>query len=291
MFQFGDKSIYILISFQSFNMHLAAGILFFIILQDMKNLNIALIQADLAWENIKENLQKFEEKISEINADVDLFILPEMFSTGFSMNAEALAESPSGPTLNWMKRIANEKNAAITGSIIIKDNGQFFNRLYFVFPDTSFKQYDKRHTFTLAKEDETYTAGTERLIVEYKGWKICPLVCYDLRFPVWARNTEDYDLLIYVANWPKTRIHAWDVLLQARAIENMAYCAGVNRTGLDGNKYEYIGHTAVYDVLGAPMFEKDEGEFTKIVTLDKDNLHYTRKNLKFLQDRDQFTLK
>ena len=291
MFQFGDKSIYILISFQSFNMHLAAGILFFIILQDMKNLNIALIQADLAWENIKENLQKFEEKILEINADVDLFILPEMFSTGFSMNADALAESPSGPTLNWMKRIANEKNAAITGSIIIKDNEQFFNRLYFVFPDTSFKQYDKRHTFTLAKEDETYTAGTERLIVEYKGWKICPLVCYDLRFPVWTRNTEDYDLLIYVANWPKTRIHAWDVLLQARAIENMAYCAGVNRTGLDGNKYEYIGHTAVYDVLGAPMFEQNEGEFTKIVTLDKDNLHYTRKNLKFLQDRDQFTLK
>jgi len=272
-------------------MHLAAGFLFFIFLLNMKNLNIALIQADLAWENIKGNLQNFEEKISKVNAEVDLFILPEMFSTGFSMNAEVLAESSSGPTLNWMKRIASEKNAAITGSIIIKENGQFFNRLFFVFPDTSFKQYDKRHTFTLAKEDKTYTAGTARLIVEYKGWKICPLVCYDLRFPVWARNTEDYDLLIYVANWPKTRIHAWDVLLQARAIENMAYCAGVNRTGLDGNKYEYTGHTAVYNVLGAPMFEKDNGEFTKIVTLDKDNLNDTRKNLKFLQDRDQFTLK
>ncbi len=257
----------------------------------MKKLNIALIQADLAWENIKKNLQQFEEKITEVDADVDLFILPEMFSTGFSMNAEDLAEPKTGHTLKWMQRIASEKNAAVTGSVIVKENNNYFNRLYFVFPDKTFEKYDKHHTFTLAKEHETYTAGKERLIVEYKGWKICPLVCYDLRFPVWARNTDDYDLLIYVANWPKTRIHAWDVLLQARAIENMAYCVGVNRTGLDGNKYEYTGHTAVYDVLGAKMFEHESGEFTKIVTLDKDNLQETRKNLKFLQDRDQFILK
>ena len=160
-----------------------------------------------------------------------------------------------------------------------------------MFPDGNFKQYDKRHTFTLAKENETYSAGKERLLIAYRGWKICPLICYDLRFPVWARNTEDYDLLIYVANWPKTRIHAWDVLLQARAIENMAYCAGINRTGLDGNGYEYTGHTNVYDVLGAPLLEISETEFTKIITLDKEKLQETRNKLKFLQDRDHFTLK
>ncbi len=257
----------------------------------MENLNIALLQADLVWENIKKNLKQFEKKIDAENAEVDLFILPEMFSTGFSMNAEKLAESTNGLTLKWMQRMANQKNAAVTGSVIVKEGGHYFNRLYFVFPDMSFKKYDKHHTFTLAKEHETYTAGTERLIVDYKGWKICPLVCYDLRFPVWARNTEDYDLLIYVANWPKTRIHAWDILLQARAIENMAYCAGVNRTGLDGNKYEYTGHTAVYDSLGKPLFDQEmEKEFTKIVTLDKKHLIETRKKLKFLQDRDKFTL-
>ena len=165
----------------------------------------------------------------------------------------------------------------------MEENGNYYNRLYFVFPDGNFKKYDKRHTFTLAKEDLTYTAGKERLIVEYKGWKICPLVCYDLRFPVWARNTEDYDLLIYVANWPETRIHAWDVLLQARAIENMSYCIGVNRTGPDGNDYQYNGHTAVYDGLGASMFDNTSAEeFTKIVSLDRSKILEIRKKLKFL---------
>lgn len=258
----------------------------------MENLNIALLQADLIWENIEENLKQFENKIVQIDIKVDLIILPEMFSTGFSMNAKNLAESSNGSTLKWMQRLAGEKNAAITGSIIVEENNKYYNRLYFVFPDKTFKKYDKHHTFTLAKEHEIYTAGTERLIVNYKGWKICPLVCYDLRFPVWARNTEDYDLLIYVANWPKTRIHAWDVLLQARAIENMSYCVGVNRTGLDGNNHEYVGHTAAYDCLGKEMFTMEtEAEFTKVVTLDKNHLLETRGKLKFLQDRDVFSLK
>ena len=256
----------------------------------MENLNIALLQVDLFWENIKKNLKLFEEKIESVNAEVDLFILPEMFSTGFSMNAEKLAESANGPTLKWMQRVASEKNAAITGSIIVKEKDEYFNRLYFVFPDSTFKKYDKHHTFTLAKEHETYSAGNERLQVEYKGWKICPLICYDLRFPVWARNTEDYDLLIYVANWPKPRILAWDVLLQARAIENMSYCAGVNRTGLDGNNHEYTGHSAVYDSLGKPLFDQEEAAFAKVLTLDKKQLLDTRKKFKFLQDRDKFTL-
>jgi len=255
------------------------------------NLKIAIIQPDLAWENIEKNLNLFSEKIDLIKEDVDLIVLPEMFSTGFSMNAGNLAEPPHGTAFKWMQEIARKRNVAVTGSMIVKENNNFYNRLYFVFPDTTFKTYDKRHTFTLAREDQTYTAGNERLIVEYKGWKICPLICYDLRFPVWARNTEDYDLLIYVANWPETRIHAWDILLQARAIENMAYCIGVNRTGTDGNKYRYNGHSAIYDCLGKPLFKNDqEGEFAQVAILEKTHVSETREKLKFLQDRDSFSL-
>ncbi len=256
-----------------------------------KNLNIAIIQANLVWENIEENLKLFSKKINSIDENVDLIVLPEMFSTGFTMNAEDLAEPPQGTAFKWMQEIAGRRNLAITGSIIVKENNDFYNRLYFVFPDTTFKTYDKRHTFTLAREDQTYTAGDERLILEYKGWKICPLICYDLRFPVWARNTVEYHVLIYVANWPETRISAWDVLLQARAIENMAYCIGVNRTGSDGNKYQYNGHSAIYDCLGKSLFKNDwEAEFSKVVSLEKSHVTESREKLKFLQDRDSFSL-
>lgn len=187
--------------------------------------------------------------------------------------------------------MASEKDAAITGSIIVSENGKFYNRLYFVYPDGTSQKYDKRHTFTLAKEDETYDSGKERLIVEYKGWRICPLVCYDLRFPVWARNTQDYDLLIYVANWPAARVAAWDTLLKARAIENMSYCIGVNRVGKDGSDLDYVGHTAAYDCLGKQISEAHEAEeFTEVVQLDKQHLQETRSQLKFLQDRDKFTV-
>ena len=258
----------------------------------IEKLNIAVLQVDLIWENPSKNRELFSEKINSINQEVDLIVLPEMFSTGFSMNAENLAEAPQGETFKWMQNVASQKKSAVTGSLIIEDTGKYYNRLYFVYPDGTFKTYDKRHTFTLARENETYTAGNQRLILEYKGWKICPLICYDLRFPVWARNTEDYDLLIYVANWPETRIHAWDILLQARAIENMSFCIGLNRTGKDENKYVYNGHTAVYDCLGKTLFENDkESEFTQIVSLDKSHLIETREKLKFLQDRDTFNLK
>ncbi|MCF4100491.1 amidohydrolase [Gillisia sp. M10.2A] len=256
-----------------------------------QNLNVAVIQADLIWENPEQNLEVFSKKIDDIQEEVDLIVLPEMFSTGFSMNAESLYEEPNGKAFNWMQEIANSKKVAITGSLIVKEGEQFYNRLYFVFPDGSFEKYDKRHTFTLAKENETYAAGKNRLIVEYKGWKICPLICYDLRFPVWSRNTEDYDMLLYVANWPETRIHAWDILLQARAIENMAYCIGVNRTGMDGNEYNYNGHTAAYDSLGAPLFSNNRSdEFTQVIRLKNEHISSTRNNLKFLADRDRFTL-
>jgi omega-amidase len=254
-------------------------------------LKTALLQANLDWENIDQNVSNFEKKIKELPQEVDLIILPEMFSTGFSMNAENLAEPVNGPTLQWMQKMASEKNAAVTGSLIISENGNFYNRLYFVHPDGSFQKYDKRHTFTLAKENETYASGKERLIVDYKGWRICPLVCYDLRFPVWARNTEDYDLLIYVANWPAARVAAWDTLLKARAIENMSYCIGVNRVGRDGSNLDYVGHSAAYDCLGKKVSgDYDASEFTEVVELDKDHLQETRSQLRFLQDRDKFTV-
>lgn len=256
-----------------------------------EKLNIALLQANLEWEKIQENLDTFETKIKKLSQDVDLIFLPEMFTTGFSMNAAELAEPAKGPSFKWMQKMAAEKDAAVTGSIITSEKGHFYNRLYFVFPDGSFEKYDKRHTFTFANEHKTYDSGTERLIVEYNGWRICPLVCYDLRFPVWARNTDDYDLLFYVANWPAARITAWDVLLKARAIENMSYCIGLNRVGRDGKDLEYVGHSAVYDSLGKKVSQKaEEAEWVEEVTLYKKHLEDTRSQFRFLQDRDKFTL-
>ena len=257
----------------------------------MENLNISILQANLHWENSSENLVMFDELLQQISEKTDLIILPEMFSTGFSMNAENLAETMNGKSVEWMKKKAGELDSAITGSLIITENGNYYNRLFFVYPDGSYKTYDKRHTFTLAKEDETYTAGKERLVVELKGWKICPLICYDLRFPVYARNTEDYDVLIYVANWPEKRVNAWDALLKARAIENMSYCVGVNRTGEDGDGYVYNGHSAVYDCLGNAMTALDrEVIFVEELKLKRSHIRETRGKLKFLEDRDDFSL-
>lgn len=258
----------------------------------MKNeLTVTIIQTPLLWEHPEANREMLSLKINAVSEESDLIVLPEMFTTGFSMDAKVLAEAHEGPTLNWLQQHAAANQAAITGSIIVSEHGNFYNRLYFVFPDGSYDYYDKKHTFTLAGEHRIYTAGGRKLLVNYHGWKICPLICYDLRFPVWARNTEDYDLLIYVANWPQKRIKAWDTLLQARAIENLSYCVGVNRVGMDGNGHEYVGHSAVYDVLGERLSERDyEGEFTESVVLSKTQLLETRKQLQFLNDRDTFSL-
>lgn len=257
----------------------------------MNTLSVTIMQSHLHWENPIANRQSFSEKIKSISEETDLIILPEMFTTGFSMNASSLSEEPNGETLHWMISEAKKNNTAITGSIIVKDAKKFFNRLYFVFPSGDYTHYDKRHTFTLAGEHLTFNAGKKQLILEYKGWKICPLICYDLRFPVWARNTKDYDLLLYVANWPVKRIIAWDTLLKARAIENMAYCIGVNRVGLDGNNYEYNGHSAAFDVLGEQISTTDfEVEFIQTIVLNKVELNDHRQKLQFLADRDLFTL-
>jgi len=252
-------------------------------------LNIALIQTNLYWEDPVSNRKMFEEKIAGIPDEVDLIVLPEMFTTGFTMKPEKIALSESEGTLNWMKQMAQQHKTALVGSIIFQENGKFFNRLYFASSEGEIEAYDKKHTFTLAGEDEVYEAGKKKLIFEYKGFKICPMVCYDLRFPVWSRNTEDYDVLIYVANWPKKRINAWDTLLKARAIENMAYCIGVNRTGKDGLDFEYTGHSAVYDVLGEPL-AFSENEEILYASLNKEHIDSNRKKLRFLEDRDSFSL-
>ena len=246
----------------------------------------------MVWENPSQNRLNFLNKIDSITQPVDIIVLSEMFTSGFTMNPKGVAETMQGETVSWMKSIASKKQAAITGSLIIKENDNYYNRLLFVHPNGEINSYDKRHTFTLAGEDKVYTAGTKKLIVAFKGWSICPLICYDLRFPVWARNTENYEVLIYVANWPKPRVNAWDALLKARAIENMSYCIGVNRVGLDANNHEYSGHSAAYDVLGNRLdttpFDK---EAISIVTLDKTELENYRNKLNFLNDKDEFTLK
>ncbi|MDC8002636.1 amidohydrolase [Aureisphaera galaxeae] len=254
-------------------------------------LNVTIIQSHLHWENAEANRAMFSEKLVSIPEGTDLVILPEMFTTGFTMNATPLAETMEGNTIAWMKQEAIRSKAAIMGSIIIEEEGNYYNRLIFMDEKGEWQSYDKRHTFTLAGEHKTYTRGEAHLLLEYKGWKINPLICYDLRFPVWARNTQNYDLLIYVANWPKRRIVAWDALLKARAIENMAYCIGVNRVGLDGNGHEYVGHSAVYDVLGEQVSTEDfEKEFVEHLVLSKEHIEKNRRHLQFLNDRDAFSL-
>jgi len=256
-----------------------------------EELNVVLIQAPLVWENPKANRDYFTTKIKEINNKTDLIILPEMFTTGFTMNVKPNAETMEGETIKWMLQTAVERDLAITGSLIIFENEKYFNRLLFITPEGELFQYDKKHLFTLANEQEHYSPGTKKLIVAFKGWNICPLICYDLRFPVWSRNVEEYDVLLYVANWPEARTKAWDVLLQARAIENMAYCIGVNRIGKDGNDFNYVGHSAVYDSLGnmiSPPSHVNDDIVT--VTLKKSHLNEVRKKLKFLNDRDNFTI-
>ena len=251
-------------------------------------LNIALLQSSLFWEDPERNRACFSQKIDLIPSDIDLIILPEMFTTGFTMAPQNINPSEGIKTLRWMERKAEKKNAALVGSIPFHENGSYTNRLFFVEPNGKHYQYDKRHTFTLAGEDKVYRSGTEKLIVDYKGFKICPLICYDLRFPVWSRNIEGCDALIYVANWPKPRITAWDALLKARAIENMAYSIGVNRVGIDDAGNEYSGHSVVYDCMGERMVFSEE-ETILYATFSKEHIESTRNKLKFLEDRDEFT--
>ena len=254
-------------------------------------LNIAIVQSDLVWENSENNRKNFDKKIKEIPAEIDLIIIPEMFTTGFTMNTKKVAETMDGITIAWMLQKAKEKDALVMGSIIIKENNKFYNRLIVTFPSGKLKYYDKRHLFSFAGEDKLFTAGNKKLIFKYKGFKICPLICYDLRFPVWARNTESYDILIYIANWPNARITAWDTLLKARAIENICYSIGINRVGLDGNNLVYNGHSAVYDFFGKALLSFNEKkESIKTISLSKKEIEDTRKKFRFLDDMDKFEI-
>ena len=254
-------------------------------------LNISIIQPDIVWEDKEANLKQYEEYINGIKEKKEVVVLPEMFSTGFSMNPPTMAELPYGATVNWMQEQSKKHHCIITGSVIIEEEGNYYNRLLWVQPDGQIGHYDKRHLFGYADEDKHYTAGNKRLIVSVKGIKICLLVCYDLRFPVWARNKhEEYDVLLYVANWPARRAMAWETLLKARAIENMSYCIGVNRIGSDANDIEYNGGSVVFDPLGATVWQHFDDAICHTVTIDQQNVIDARAQFQFLNDADDFMI-
>lgn len=267
-------------------------------------LTITLVQTQLVWEDKAANLQFLEEKIKSIPEKTEIVVLPEMFSTGFSMKPGLLAETMEGPSVQWMKRISAEERKIITGSLIIKevaDNGdeRYFNRLVWMLPNGQLGVYNKRHLFAYAHEHDHYTAGEKRLIASVKDWKINLQVCYDLRFPVWARQVPPtagenwrglYDVLIYVANWPERRNHAWKTLLQARAIENQCYVVGVNRVGADGNDIYHSGDSMVVDPLGEVLYHKKDEEDLFTITLDKNHLNEVRNRFPFWEDADEFKI-
>lgn len=253
-------------------------------------MKIAIFQTTLSWENPTSNRTFIEEYFISEEESFDLFVLPEMFSSGFTMNPENVAETMNGETVSWMKALALKKDCAICGSLVISENNSFYNRFIFVHPNGTIDFYNKRHLFSLAGEHLKYSKGTTKVIIEYKGWKICPQICYDLRFPVFSRNQEDYDLLLYVANWPKPRINAWDILLKARAVENMCYVVGVNRIGFDENGHEYVGHSQVIDELGNSITNAANNLGVFITVLVQKKMLETRKKLNFLDDKDNFEL-
>lgn len=260
----------------------------------MNTLKVTLVQTALFWRDPAANRRKFEALLAPLAGQTDLVVLPEMFTTGFTMQPESAAESADGPSVDWMREQAAKLGAAVVGSIATREAGQHFNRLIFMRPEGAYERYDKRHLFRMAHEHDHYTAGTRRVIVDFKGWKVRPQVCYDLRFPVWSRNQLGgegaYDVLLYVANWPERRRYAWQTLIKARAIENLSYCVAVNCVGEDGNGINYTGDSAAVDYLGQPMTEASDGEFVTTVTLDRAALQAFRDKFPAYLDADEFQL-
>ena len=253
----------------------------------MTNLTITLVQSHLFWDNPVKNRFQLENKLTDI-PQTDLIIFPELFNTAFSLvNA---GETMNGETINWMSNLANEKDAMIIGSLIINENNKKYNRLICMNPDGSHKFYDKRHLFGMMNESTYFTPGKNRLVVEFRSWKLCPLICYDLRFPVFSRNNENFDLLIYVANWPINRIDHWKKLILARAIENQCFVAGVNRVGVDVNGVEYNGHSLLVDFNGIIMHQGTDYEQVNTLTINKNDLKNGRIRLPFLKDLDSYTI-
>jgi omega-amidase len=256
-----------------------------------EQLHITLIQPDIVWEDKTANLQQYEKMIAGITGNKHIVVLPEMFSTGFSMAPERLAEPMDGASVKWMADVAVKYRCILTGSLIIEENGKYYNRMLWVQPDGSIGIYDKRHLFAYADEEKHYTRGETRLITSVNGWRINLQVCYDLRFPVWARNQGDeYDVLIYVANWPEPRSLAWRTLLQARAIENQCYVVGVNRVGVDGKGFNYVGESSVFGPLGEKIWQQAGEVACHTVTLEKETVQKVREKLPFLNDADKFLL-
>lgn len=268
------------------------------------DLKVTIIQSDLHWENVDKNLDMFSEKIKAISEATEIIVLPEMFNTGFSMQSAKLAETMEGETIAWLKLQAQKTGAVVTGSLIITENDNFYNRLIWAQPNGVLHTYDKRHLFRMGDEHLSFSSGQERLIVTYKGWRFCPMICYDLRFPVWSRNTNFchpelverqtknvYDILIYVANWPKARKHAWSKLLEARAIENQCYVIGVNRIGEDGNEISCSGNSAIIDPKGETVSNIPENEnYTETLTLSLDELNSFREAFPVSKDGDEFDI-
>ncbi len=260
----------------------------------MDHLIITTIQTNLYWQDINKNLVHFDEKVDAIKEHTDIIVLPEMFTTGFTMNPKVFAEEHGGKGLQWMQQKSKEKNCVLVGSISIKDGEKFYNRLYWVMPDGTYQFYDKRHLFQMGKEDLYYTAGSKKFVVEYKGWKICPLICYDLRFPVWSRNTKEntYDVLIYLANWPEVRSYPWKQLLIARAIENQSYVVGVNRIGQDGNAITHSGDSCMLNPRGEIISKtKAHEDVSETVSLSFTYLEEFRKVFPVMLDGDEFEVK
>jgi omega-amidase len=257
----------------------------------MTNLRITTIQSTITWHNPAANLAHYAELMGQIGGPTDVVILPEMFTTGFTMDPAANSETMDGTAMSWMADKASALNAVVTGSLVIEEAGKYYNRLIWMQPDGEYQTYNKRHLFAMAGEHEHYAEGKERLIVEYKGWRICPLICYDLRFPVWARNDDAYDLLIYTANWPNKRSYDWNTLLKARAIENQCYVAAVNRVGTDENGHEYNGDSCVIDPgWKKTLYHVEKVEAVHTETLSAEHLAEVRRRLPFLQDRDVFSV-
>lgn len=261
----------------------------------MNDLRIAIVQPDLRWEDRKANLQRLETLIRSIDGSPNLVIIPEMFTTGFSMRPAPLAETMDGPTVDWMRRLADEMRITLAGSLIVEEDGGYRNRLVWMPPDGEEFTYDKRHLFRLAGEHERYTPGVRRLVVGLEGWRVNLNICYDLRFPVWSRQNPglegpEYDLLVYVANWPESRSHAWRTLLPARAIENQCYVVGVNRVGRDGLGLEHIGESMVVDPLGRMLYLAPPVETVHTQVLDRGILDEHRSRFPFWRDADPFRI-
>jgi predicted amidohydrolase len=256
----------------------------------MSTLDVTIVQADLHWHDAKRNLDDFDIAINSVETPTDLIVLPEMFTTGFSMDAPTLSEPMDGPSVRWMHDKAKTTGAAVCGSLIIQSGSEYYNRFIFITPDGGEFCYDKRHLFRLADEQHHYAAGSDLITFEYRGFRICPMVCYDLRFPVWSRNRDSYDLVIFVANWPSRRHHAWHTLLRARAIENLSYCVGVNRVGTDGNELPYSGGSAIIDYLGHELADLGDQPGVATAALKMDDLLRFRERFAFHKDADDFTL-